>query len=140
MGRRTIELKRDFPMPVAQLFAILSEHEQLSAVLAPAKVKRVCNGHEHRNGVGSTRLVKGPLAPAIEEQVTDFRENELIQYRITRGAPVRNHLGTMRFSSTATGSHLHYTISFETAIPLLGPALEIALGQIIGRGLDKLAA
>ena len=53
MAVQRIEIKKQFPFSVEKLFAHMSEHENLSALFAPAKVSRLRNGDTDRNGVGS---------------------------------------------------------------------------------------
>ncbi len=135
-----INIHHDFSLPVEKLFAYLSEHENLETIFYPTKVRRITDGQGARNGVGSAREMRALGGPAFVETVTAYRENELIEYRITKGSPLKNHLGVMRFSSTATGSHLHYTIQFEGKLPLIGPLIRMVLERGIGRGLARLRA
>ncbi len=133
-----IDIEMEFRRPVGELFALLSDHEKLGPVLG-AKIKRTREGTDSPNGLGSVRTLRiGPL-PSFDETVTAFRKDELIEYRITRGTPLRNHRGEMRFSSTpAGGSRLHYTIEFRAALPLVGPLVRAALDAGIRKGLAKL--
>lgn len=139
MGQQKIFISRDFKMPVAELYAYLAEHENLANIFTPAKVTRVRDGDTTRNGVGSVRRLKMPVGAPFEETVTAAVENELIEYRISKGSPVKNHLGTMRFSARPDGgSHLDYTIVFEGKLPLIGPIVRGALDKAIRGGLAKL--
>ncbi|PWR19213.1 MxaD family protein [Zavarzinia compransoris] len=127
-------------MPVAELYALLSEHENLSKVFAPAVVTRLRDGDTVRNGVGSVRRLKMPVGAPFEETVTQAVENELIEYRITSGSPLKNHLGTMRFSARpGGGSHLDYTIVFEGRVPFIGGLVRLLLDRGIRRGLGAFA-
>lgn len=140
MAQQRIEIVKEFAVPVERLFAYLGEHENLEVVFAPAKIKRISDGKDARNGVGSAREMKILVGPAFVETVTAYKENELIEYRITRGSPLKNHHGVMRFYATATGgSRLHYTIVFEGKFPLVGEVLRFVLDQGIRRGLDNLS-
>jgi uncharacterized protein YndB with AHSA1/START domain len=126
----TVSVQRDFTKPIDRVFAYLAEHEHLEALFG-AKVRRVRDGDDgHRNGVGSKRELKvGPL-PSFDETVTEFVPNELIRYRITRGSPLRNHEGTMRFGATpGGGTRLDYVITFGAVVP--------GLDQVIAKGLDR---
>ncbi len=138
MGRQKIEIVQDFTLPVEQLFAYLSEHENLATIFAPAKITRVRNGDSSRNGVGSVRSLRILLAPSFEETVTVFQENQLIEYRITQGSPIKNHHGIMRFSPAGSGSRLHYTIEFEGKLPLVAEVVKPALERSIRQGLKAL--
>ncbi|MDR8218266.1 polyketide cyclase, partial [Acinetobacter baumannii] len=50
-----INIIQEFDAPIDKVFAALSEHENLSKLFAPAKVTRISNGKDARNGVGSAR-------------------------------------------------------------------------------------
>ena len=134
-----IEISKTFPFSVDKLFDFLSDHENLELIFAPAKIQRIKEGKDSPNGVGSTRNMKILIAPAFHETVTRVVPNELIEYTITNGRPLKNHKGVMRFSDTGTGgSRLDYTIEFEGKLPLIGPIIKAGLDQGIRRGLNKL--
>ena len=133
-----IEIEMEFRRPVGELFAVLSDHAELGPIFG-AKIRRTREGTDSPNGLGSVRTLNvGPL-PSFDETVTAFRKDELIEYRITRGSPLKNHKGVMRFSSTPSGgSRLHYTIEFEGRLPFLGPIIRANLGKQIRAGLARL--
>ncbi|ERP89514.1 polyketide cyclase [Alcanivorax sp. P2S70] len=134
-----IEISKTFPFSVDKLFDFLSDHENLELIFAPAKIQRIKEGKDSPNGVGSTRNMKILIAPAFHETVTRVVPNELIEYTITKGSPLKNHKGVMRFSDTGTGgSRLDYTIEFEGKLPLIGPIIKAGLDQGIRRGLNRL--
>lgn len=135
-----IDIRKDFSLPVDKLFAHLSEHENLETIFHPTKIRRIADGQGARNGVGSAREMRALGGPAFVETVTAYRENELIEYRITRGSPLKNHLGVMRFSATPTGSRLHYTIEFEGKFPLIGLLIRTVLERGIRQGLTRIRA
>jgi uncharacterized protein YndB with AHSA1/START domain len=122
----------------ATVFEALSEHENLSRVMG-ARVTRVCDGETSRNGPGSTRRLKiGPL-PAFEETVTAAEPNTLIEYRISKGTPMKGHWGVQRLTPTADGgTELDYRIGFDAP----GPGVAAVVGKVItmqlSRGLPKL--
>ncbi|GAA5132142.1 SRPBCC family protein [Alloalcanivorax gelatiniphagus] len=141
MGLQRIEIDKTFPFPVDRLFHHLSQHENLSELFSPIRVRRVKTGIDDPNGVGSVRRMALPLpmAPPFEETVTDFEPDQRIGYRITRGSPLRDHKGEMVFSSHGDGgSRLQYTIVFRGKLPLVGPLVKTALESSIRRGLNKL--
>ena len=133
-----IDIHHDFAIPVEKLFAYLGEHENLETIFHPTKVRRLSDGQGARNGVGSAREMRALGGPAFVETVTAYRENELIEYRITRGSPLKNHAGRMMFSATPTGSQLHYTIEFEGKLPLIGQLIRAVLDRGIRQGLRKI--
>jgi uncharacterized protein YndB with AHSA1/START domain len=132
-----IVIDRDFSLPPERVFAYLAEHEHLEALFG-AKVTRVRDGDDgERNGVGSVRSLKiGPL-PAFEETVTEFVPGELIRYRITKGSPLRDHEGVMRFSGDGDGTRLRYEIAFGAVVPGLDRVVAAGLRRNIAKGLTR---
>jgi uncharacterized protein YndB with AHSA1/START domain len=130
---------QDFPQPVEDVFAYLSEQENLEPLFG-AKVKRLSDGSDGtRNGVGASRELRiGPL-PGFIETNTEVVPNELIRYRITKGGILKNHEGVMRFSRQGDGSRLDYTIDFDGKAPGLAPLVKIVLTRSISAGLRKYA-
>ena len=138
MPVQKIDINMEFRRPVGVLFALLSDHEKMGPILG-ANVKRTRDGKDSLNGLDSVRTLNiGPL-PSFDETVTAFEKDKLVEYKITRGSPLKNHKGVMQFyPSGSGGSKLHYTIEFESKIPLLGPVVRVGLENSIRRGLKKL--
>jgi hypothetical protein len=135
-----IVVEHDFPQPVSRVFAHLAEHENLAPVFG-ARIRRIKDGGDgHRNGVGSAREMRvGPL-PAFVETVVDFVPDELIRYRITKGSPLRDHEGTMRFEPRGSRTHLHLEIRFRAVVPGLDRLVASSLRRTIERGLREVEA
>jgi len=136
MGREQIDVTQEWAAPVEKVFDYLGEHENLSKVFG-LPVSRLRSGDTDRNGVGSMRKIGvGPLA--LEETVTDYKPNELIEYKITSRSPLKDHLGTMRFSSTPSGgSRLHYTIAIDGP-PIITPLVRMQLTRALSGALPKI--
>jgi hypothetical protein len=135
-----VHVTQDFRQPVHDVFAYLSEHENL-APLFGAKVTRLSDGSDGtRNGTGSARELRiGPLPGFVETNV-EVVPNELIRYRITQGGVLRDHEGVMRFSPQGVGSRLDYTIRFDGKAPGLGAVVKLGLTRTISKALRRLAA
>src|SRR3712207_5563161 len=80
-----VHVTQDFPQPVEELFAYLSEQENLEPLFG-AKIKRLTDGTDGtRNGTGASRELRvGPLPGFVETNV-EVIPNELVRYRITKG-------------------------------------------------------
>jgi uncharacterized protein YndB with AHSA1/START domain len=130
-----VHVTHDFAKPPERVFAYLAEHENLGP-LFNAKITRVRDGDSERNGVNSVRQLKvGPLPP-FEETVHEFVPGERIVYRITKGGPLKDHVGVLRFSPTPSGgTHLEYDIRIASAIPGLAPIVASGLTRDINKGL-----
>jgi uncharacterized protein YndB with AHSA1/START domain len=140
MQQQKVEIHQDFPKPVAKVFADLSDHENLGRIMG-APMTRLVDGQGDggKNGVGSVRRV-GPPVVGFEETVISCETDRLIEYRVTKGGPIKNHLGRMVFTETPTGSHLHYVITFDSKIPFAGPAIRKVLANAASQALAKYAA
>jgi uncharacterized protein YndB with AHSA1/START domain len=132
-----VQVEHDFAKPPERIFAHLAEHENL-AELFGAKVTRLRDGDDERNGVGSVRQLQiGPLPP-FEETVTEFVAPRRIVYRITKGSPLRGHVGTMTFAPTsAGGTRFVYDIRIASPIPGLAPIVHASLTRSIERSLPE---
>ena len=136
-----VAIDHTFSLPPQRVFAYLAEHEHLEALFG-AKITRLRDGSDGtRNGVGSVRQLKvGPLPP-FEETVTEVVPDQLIRYRITKGSPLRDHEGVMRFSSDGNGgTRLHYEITFGAVVPGLDRVVAAGLKRNIAKGLQKVDA
>jgi len=138
MASQFIQMNVTFNAPVSEVFAQLSDHEKMGEVLG-AKVKRVKDGKGNVNGVGSVRRITPVPLADFEETVTAFEPNKLIEYTVTKGSPIKNHLGRMVFSESNGKTHLHYTIQFDMKlpIPLSGLLMKTILEKLILSGLQK---
>ena len=64
-----------------------------------------------------------------------------IEYRITKGSPIRDHLGVMEFSPLpGGGSHLDYRIRLGSPIPGVALAVKTSLTRSISKSLGQLDA
>jgi uncharacterized protein YndB with AHSA1/START domain len=122
-----------FALPPEQVFDYFAEHENLDELLG-AKITRLRDGTDgHRNGVGSTRQLKVGPVPPFEETVTVYEPHELIEYEITRGSPLKDHHGSMRFTPEGDGTNLHYEISFASKLP----GVDLLVAQGLRRNVSK---
>jgi uncharacterized protein YndB with AHSA1/START domain len=136
---QTVTIDREFTTPPDRVFAYLAEHENLEPLFG-AKIKRLSDGEDGtRNGPGSSREMRvGPLPPFVET-TTEVVPDELIRYRITKGSPLRDHEGVMRFSPNGNGgTRLHYEISFGGVLPGVDRVVAAMLRRTVPRGLSKL--
>src|SRR5689334_435514 len=112
-----VHVTHEFKSDPQTVFEKLAEHENLGPVFG-AKISRVCDGTDSRNGAGSARRLKIGILPAFEETTLKAEPYSLIEYAITKGGPLRGHWGRQELSPTATGgTHLEYTIGFDAPLP-----------------------
>ncbi len=142
IGRREVRFDRVFAAPRAKVFALISDHERFgraaSGGMRLIRLKRVGTDLHEPNGVGSVRrIARGPLA--FEETVTRFVRDELIEYTVSRGSPLKNHLGHIEFSDVPEGTRMQWTIRFDPKIPGTGPLVAAVLSAILNSGFSRIA-
>ena len=141
MGQQNIQISQSFNAPVETIFNILTDHETFGQVIN-ARIKRVVDSQgENKNGVGSVRRISAFPAPAFEETVVTFEPNQLMEYVISKGSPIKKHRGRMEFSEEHGQTRLEYAIIFEPKLPflLLGSIIAKAIEKPISDGLQGLA-
>ena len=138
MRAHHVHVEHRFDKPPERIFAVLAEHENLERLFG-AKVTRLRDGEAgERNGVGSVRELRMGVLPPFEETVTEFIPGERIVYRITRGSPMRGHVGIMTFAPAGGGTRFAYDIRLSSAVPGLALAVRKALTRSIVRALPAI--
>ena len=142
MGMQHIVIKQSFNAPVDTVFSTLTDHEAFGRIIN-AKIKRVVDaGEENKNGLGSVRRIYLLPGLTFEESVVTFEPNRLMEYRVTKGSPIKNHRGRMEFTQDQGRTSLTYTIDYEPKRPffLLGSLIKSAIEKPMVDGLKKFAA
>ncbi len=141
MAKHHILIQQEFNAPIDQVFNALTDHEGFGKILK-TKIERITDSEgENKNGIGSVRRIT-PLPIAVfEETVVSFEANKLMEYTISKGSPIKNHLGRMEFSEADGKTKLHYTIDFEPKLPIpfLGSLLKKAIAGPIEKSLQVFA-
>ncbi|WP_152206234.1 SRPBCC family protein [Marinobacter changyiensis] len=137
MATYTIQIEDTFDVSQDRVFALFSDHKRFGDLLG-APVKRIKDSDQaDPNGLGSVRKIGFGLL-ALEETVTGFEPDSLIEYTITSLSPIRNHQGRIRFSETSDGqTRIDYTISFEEIIPFTGALIHSTLEKGLRRGIKR---
>jgi carbon monoxide dehydrogenase subunit G len=107
-----------------RVWAVLSDHEGMSAWAPGVKAKLVRPGDIERNGVGARRRVRAlPLLPAFVEEVTTFEPDRRLSYRGIAGIPFRNYVGDVQLSPAGADTHISYTVRADNRIPAVAAVL-----------------
>lgn len=133
-----IATETDFAAAPEVVFNYFSDHQKFARIFGGSCV-RVKDGTDEPNGLGSVRRI-GPGPLAFEETIVAFERPHRIDYAITRGGPLKNHLGEIRFLKTAGGTRVDYRIRFESRIPLLGYGVAVLLKAAYLKGIKKVQA
>lgn len=115
--------------PVAEVWAVLSDHEGMARWAPGMKASLVRPGEGERNGVGAVRRIQpAPLLAPFVEEVTAFEPEQRMAYRALSGVPLRNYHGSVELRPAGGGTEISYTISADNRIP--GAAAVIARGLL----------
>lgn len=137
MPQQKVKFEQFFAAPREKVFAWFAHHEKFGKVW-PGRTRRVQASADalEPNGLGSIREIRSGGA-VFEETITVFEPPSLIEYRVTRGGPIKNHVGRMRFADTGGGTQLDYTIEFDPRIPFTGGLIASVLCTAWHRGVQK---
>lgn len=137
MPQQTVRFEQFFAAPRERVFAWFADHEKFGRIW-PGSTRRVQDSADgaNVNGLGSVREVRSS-GMAFEETITAFDPPERIEYRITKGSPIKNHQGRLNFSEVTGGTKLDYTIEFDPKIPLTGGLIASVLCASWHRGVQR---
>ena len=141
MSQQRIVIEQSFNAPVKTIFNILTDHESFGNVISTV-IKRVIDSPgSNKNGVGSVRRISAFPFPSFEETVVTFKPNQLMEYKVSKGSPIKNHKGRMEFSDESGKTRLYYTIEFDPKLffVLFGTFLKGAIDKPIRKGIKRLA-
>ena len=138
--KENLRFLQDFDVPLETLFNFFSVHENWGKIF-PAAFKRIEFGEDPRdaNSKGSVRrVIAFPLI--LEEKITQYIPNQLIEYRVISGVGLKNHVGTLNFIDLENGkSRLDYSIEFAPTIPMTGFVIKNIGEKIIGQAIRDAA-
>jgi uncharacterized protein YndB with AHSA1/START domain len=137
MPQQTVRFEQFFAAPRAKVFAWFADHEKFGKIW-PGQTKRVQASADaaEPNGLGSVREMHTG-GSVFQETIVKFDPPSLIEYRVTKGSPIKNHLGRMVFTDTEGGTKLDYTIEFDPKIPFTGGLIASVLCTGWRRGVHK---
>lgn len=122
--------------PRERVFAFLADHQKFARLFG-GTCTRIKDGEGDVNGLGSVRrLGPGPLS--FDETIVTFEPSTRIEYTVTRGSPIKNHLGTVDLSDApGGGTAIDYVIRFEPKIPCTGGAIAALLRTALKVNANK---
>ncbi|HEX4872611.1 MAG TPA: SRPBCC family protein [Nevskiaceae bacterium] len=137
MSRQLLRFEQFFAAPRETVFAFFSDHQSFGEIW-PGRFERiqVAPAGDDPNGLGSVRRVRS-AGMVIEETITAFEPPARIEYRVTRGGPLKNHRGELRFTEVPGGTQLDYQIEFEPRWPLTGGLIASTLCAAWHHGVSR---
>jgi uncharacterized protein YndB with AHSA1/START domain len=120
VAKYQVRFEQYFAAPRPKVFGWFADHENLRCVWGGRfrRIKDATDG-KNPNGLGSVREIRLGFS-SFEETIVKFQPPTVIEYTVSRGGPIKNHLGRMLFSDADSGTKLDYTISFDPKIPFTG--------------------
>jgi catechol 2,3-dioxygenase-like lactoylglutathione lyase family enzyme/uncharacterized protein YndB with AHSA1/START domain len=119
-----------------RIWAVVREHERMQE-WAGLRCQLLRPGIHDRNGVGAVRKL-GLLGAGAEEEVIEYVPNERYVYRLLRGAPIRNHRGTVMLLPEGASTRVRWAVQFDGAVPGMGRPLAAVLSRIFRASLVRL--
>ena len=140
MPQQTVRFEQFFAAPREKVFAWFADHEKFGRIW-PGTTRRVQDSADgaNVNGLGSVRQIRSG-GSAFEETIVEFEPPAHIGYAITKGSPIKNHRGDLRFAEVEGGTRLDYTIEFDPRIPFTGGLIASVLCAAWHRGVQKAVA
>lgn len=138
--KQKLHFLQDFDAPVKNVFSFFSDHNRLSEIY-PAFVKRIIDAPNpaNCNDVGSSRLIIS-FPVFFQETVTQYIEAKYLEYKITLGSPLKNHIGKMNFIEISPNrTRLDYYIEFEPFFPYTGFVMNQINTKLVQDALSSLA-
>jgi len=137
-------IRQEVKASLEKTFNAVTDHELFirKAMLAPCK--RIKDGVDgYVNGLGSVREITLPLPQLallkLHEEVTSFHPNQLMQYIITRGAPLSHYLGTVEFMGDDRHTNITYRVELDAEIPGVAFVVAKAMYAVFFTGLRRFA-
>lgn len=116
--------------PPQRAWAVLMDHEGMSAWSGFKPVTLERQGENDRNGRGAVRRLASPLGPVLE-QVTCAEEPRLIRYRVIEGSPFVCHQGEIQLKPVDGGTDITWTVRFRPRVPGTGAPLAGIFGRML---------
>jgi uncharacterized protein YndB with AHSA1/START domain len=128
MSQQELHFQETIRAPIDRVFEFLADHQNFASLFG-GSCRVVRAGKSEPNGRGSVRRVGSGLL-SFDEQIVTFERPQRIEYKIVRGGPIKDHLGTIVLKEVrevddagarSEQTAIDYTIRFKGKLPLLGP-------------------
>ncbi|HYC15062.1 MAG TPA: SRPBCC family protein [Stellaceae bacterium] len=138
-----VEIDQHFSAPPQKVFDAVTDHKRIEEWQRGTRVSIERPGVPPPNGLGAVRKITGgPLR--VYEEVVRWEAPHAMDYRLIRGAPLRDHLGELRFTPTPEGGTLleyriRYHLPWWAGGAVVGRLFGRQLERVIGGAMKRLA-
>lgn len=117
----SISVERTINKPIADVFAMLSDHANYSQFKGVDGSSLLKEGSQDKNGLGAVREIKAAGA-TLHEEIVAFNPPYLLGYKIIQSTPLPydHQLGEVTLSEVEGKTHVHWRSQGHITIPLLG--------------------
>ncbi len=120
-----------------QIWPIMVDHERMVDWSPLRRVTLAREGQPDRNGVGAVRHMHG-AGPTIVEEVVLFEAPTRMEYVLTKGAPIRDHRGSLELFEAGDVTEVRWSVRFRPVVPGTGWMLKAVLQRALGGMLKRL--
>ena len=132
---KKVTITRAFEAPVERVWEIVGNPGVSPGPGIDVQVERAGSA----DGTGLVRIVKAGVGTAHEE-ITGVGPGPTLQYRLIKGAPVRDYTGVVTLGETPEGGTLvSWEAEFRPLVPGTGWAISLATKHTLNRVLDAIA-
>jgi uncharacterized protein YndB with AHSA1/START domain len=132
-------LVRTADAPAETVFDVLTDYRAYPDFTSLRRAELEREGAPERNGVGAIRKLYA-VGPPLREEIIGYERPRELSYRLLSGAPVRDHVGTVRLQPYGEGTQVSYSLETYPAIPIPSFALLAVVRPIIGQMLNGVVA
>jgi uncharacterized protein YndB with AHSA1/START domain len=130
---------REVAAPPEVVWDVLTDHRRYAEITPMRGSELEREGEPPPNGVGAVRVLTS-VGPPLREEVLVFEPPERFSYKLLSGAPVRDHVGTVKLAATEGGTEITYAVRTMPTLPVGGFAVVGVVKQAIKALLSGIAA
>jgi uncharacterized protein YndB with AHSA1/START domain len=125
--------EREVAAPPEIVFEVLTDHRGYDKITPLRRAELEREGTPPPNGVGAIRVLNA-VGPPLREEVLVYEPGKRFSYKLLSGLPVRDHVGTVELSPSATGTKVAYAVRTTATVPVAG----FAVVAVVKQGVKQL--
>jgi hypothetical protein len=129
-------IKREVDLPSDKLFPIISDFTRSPSHTIPIEVEKE---GDQANGVGTIRTITIGMVK-VRERLESVNPPDSFTYTILSGAPMKDHLGTVKIFPKGSKSEIQWNVKFTPKIPGTGWLGAMVSKKTINRLINEMEA